>query len=240
MIVTGAQAQSKVTGRIVSGEDGTPIPGANIIVKGTSAGTISDADGQFSVDVNSSDGVLIFSFVGYETQEVALTGRTSIDVTLATDARQLKEVVVTALGIEKDKSKIGYAVQEVNGADLVKARDPNPISNLTGKIAGLTVASSAEMLGSPGLFLRGRQPLIVVDGVPIQSDTWNINADDIDTYTVLKGPAASALYGSRGQNGAIQLTTKKGTKDGRGFSVEMNSSVLLEHGFLAIPKVQDE
>jgi TonB-linked SusC/RagA family outer membrane protein len=240
LLTTVAQAQSNVTGRVISGEDGTGLPGVNILVKGTSAGTISDATGNFSIAVNAADGVLVFSFVGYETQEVVLSGRTSLDITLTSDARQLKEVVVTALGIEKDKSKVGYAVQEVKGSDLVKARDPNPISNLTGKVAGLTVASSPELLGSPGLFLRGRRPLFVVDGVPIQSDTWNISADDIESYTVLKGPAASALYGSRGQNGAIQITTKKGSNDARGFSVDVNSSVMIERGFLAIPKVQDE
>lgn len=234
------QAQTTVSGRVTSSEDGTPIPGVSVLVKGTSAGTITDSDGQYSIAINTTDPVLVFSFVGYLSQEVPLSGRTSVDISLATDAQQLSEVVVTALGITKDKSKVGYAIQEVNGSDLVKARDPNPISNLTGKVAGLTVASSAEMLGSPGLSLRGRRPLFVVDGVPIQSDTWNINADDIESYTVLKGPSASALYGSRGQYGAIQITTKKGSKDKRGFSVDVNTSVMIESGFLAIPKVQDE
>jgi TonB-linked SusC/RagA family outer membrane protein len=234
------QAQTTVAGRITSGDDGAPIPGVSVLVKGTSTGTITDVDGRYSINVTTADPILIFSFVGYVSQEETVAGRTLIDLALATDSKQLSEVVVTALGITKDKSKVGYATQEVKGSDLVKARDPNPISNLTGKVAGLTVASSAEMLGSPGLYLRGRQPLFVVDGVPIQSDTWNISADDVESYTVLKGPSASALYGSRGQYGAIQITTKKGTKDKRGFSVEVNSSVMSEQGFLAIPKVQDE
>jgi len=240
LLTVCAYAQTTVSGRILSGEDSSPLPGVNILVKGTSTGTISDADGNYSIDVPSSDATLIFSFVGYLSQEVMLAGRNSVNIVLATDARQLSEVVVTALGIEKDKSKVGYAVQEVKGEDLVKARDPNPIGNLTGKVAGLTVASSPELLGRPGVFLRGKEPLFVVDGVPIQSDTWNISADDIETYTVLKGPAASALYGSRGQYGAIQITTKRGSKDRRGFSVEFNSSNTVEDGFLAIPKVQDE
>jgi TonB-linked SusC/RagA family outer membrane protein len=234
------QAQTTISGKITSSEDGSVIPGANVLVKGTSSGTITDAEGAFSINVPDVNATLVFSFVGFVTQEVALNGRTTIEVVLASDAQQLSEVVVTALGVEKDKSAIGYAVQEVKGSDLIKARDPNPINNLTGKVAGLTVAASPELLGKPNLYLRGRTPLFVVDGVPIQSDTWNISADDIETYTVLKGPAASALYGSRGQYGAIQITTKRGSKDARGFSVEFNSSTTFENSFLAIPKVQDE
>lgn len=233
-------AQTTVTGTVVSQEDGTSIPGVNILVKGISSGTITDADGKFLIATPSLDATLVFSFVGYESQEVALAGRTQIQVSLISDARQLSEVVVTALGIEKDKSQLGYAVEDVKGEDLIKARDGNPITSLTGKVAGLTVAASPELLGGPSLLLRGRAPLFVVDGVPIQSDTWNISADDIDSYTVLKGPAASALYGSRGQYGAIQITTKRGSKDKRGFSVEFNSSNTMEKGFLAIPDVQDE
>lgn len=235
-----AQAQRTVNGKITSGEDQTGLPGVNVLIKGTASGTISDASGNYSIPVNSESDVLVFSFVGFLSQEVAMNGRTSIDVVLASDTKQLSEIVVTALGIEKDKSKIGYATQEVKGDALIKARDPNPINNLVGKVAGLTVASSPELLGSPGLYLRGREPLFVVDGVPIQSDTWNISPDDIEKYTVLKGPAASALYGSRGQYGAIQITTKKGSRDKRGFSVDFNSSTMIENGFLAIPKVQNQ
>jgi TonB-linked SusC/RagA family outer membrane protein len=235
-----AMAQTTISGRITSGEDSSPIPGVNVILKGTSIGTISDADGRYSVNVSGTSPILVFSFVGYTTQEVTIEGRTSVDVVLPTDANQLSEVVVTALGIEKDKSKVGYSVQEVKGSDLIRAREPNPINNLAGKIAGLTIAASPELLGRPNIYLRGKSPLFVVDGVPIQSDTWNISADDIETYTVLKGPAASALYGSRGQYGAIQITTKRGTKDPRGFSIDFNSSTTIENGFTVIPKVQDE
>ncbi len=235
-----AFAQRTISGRIVSGEDQSPLPGVNVIIKGTTNGTISDANGNYSIVSAFNDDVIVFSFVGFLTQETAAAGRSSIDVTLATDAKQLSEVVVTALGIQKDKAKLGYAIQDVKGEDLVKAREPNPVNNLVGKVAGLTVATSGEILGAPQLYLRGKRPLFVVDGVPIQSDTWNISADDIESYTVLKGPAASALYGSRGINGAIQITTKRGSKDNRGFSVEFNSSTMLEKGFLTIPEVQDE
>ena len=239
-IVEPAWAQTSISGKVISGDTNSPMPGANIIVKGTNNGTITDSNGDYVLQVSPTDAVLVFSFVGFVTQEVPINGRSQIDLTLAPDAKQLSEVVVTALGIEKDKSKLGYAIQDVKGEDLIRARDPNPIANLTGKIAGLTVAASPELLGSPNLYLRGKNPLFVVDGVPIQSDTWNISPDDIESYTVLKGPTASALYGSRGQYGAIQITTKRGSKDKRGFSGEFNSSTMVENGFLAIPKVQDE
>ena len=236
-----AWAQTTVTGVVTSGEDGTTLPGVNVLVKGTSVGTMTDAEGKYSLSVADPQSILVFSFVGYTSQEVALAGRAGADVTLLTDARQLSEVVVTALGIERDKSKLGYAVQDVKGADLVKARDPNPVNNLAGKIAGLTVAGSPELLGKPTLFLRGvKDPLFVVDGVPIQSDTWNISPDDIESITVLKGPTASALYGSRGQFGAIQITTKRGTSSGHGVSFDFNSSTMVDNGFIAVPKVQNE
>ncbi len=238
--VCASHAQTDVSGKVFSADDSSPLPGVNVLLKGTTRGTITDANGEYFLSVPDTESVLAFSFVGYITQEIPLGGKVTMDVFLASDARQLSEVVVTALGIEKDKSKLGYAVQDVKGEDLVKARDPNPFNNLVGKVAGLTVAGSPELLGRPNLLLRGRAPLFVVDGVPIQSDTWNISPDDIESYTVLKGPAASALYGSRGQNGAIQITTKRGTKDRRGLAVDFNSSNTAEKGFLAIPKVQSE
>ncbi len=241
LLVCASYAQTTVTGRVTSGEDASPLPGVNILVKGSTQGTISDADGSYSVSVPSTDAVLVFSFVGYLTQEVSLAGRSQVNVVLATDAKQLNEVVVTALGIEKDVVKLGYAQQKVSGADLIKAREPNPLNSLVGKVAGLTVGASSEMLGRPQLVLRGETGvLITVDGVPVITDSWNISPDDIESYTVLKGPAAAALYGSRGLNGAIMITTKKGTKDQRGFSIDFNSSTMVDKGFLTIPKVQNE
>jgi TonB-linked SusC/RagA family outer membrane protein len=236
-----AMAQVSVSGVVKSGEDQSPIPGVNILVKGTTNGTITDAKGAYSLSVGSPSDILVFSFVGFVTQETALNGRTTLDVSLATDATQLSEVVVTALGIEKDKSKLGYATQDVKASQLNKAREPNPINSLVGKVAGLNVGSSAELIGAPVVSLRGRSNILyVVDGVPINSDTWNISPDDIDTYTVLKGPSASALYGTRGVNGAIIITTKKGSDDKRGFSIDFNTSNMWDNTFLTIPKVQDE
>lgn len=241
MTATTAMAQYSVSGKVLSGEDQSPLPGVNIIIKGTTNGTITDGDGAFVINVASANDVLLFSFVGYATQEVAISNRTTIEVVLAPDAKQLSEVVVTALGVEKEAARLGYSQQKVLGSDLTKAREANPLNSLVGKVAGLTVGPSSEMLGRPQLVLRGETNLlIIVDGIPVVSDSWNLSPDDIDTYTVLKGPAAAALYGSRGQNGAIMITTKKGTKDQRGFSIEFNSSTMIENGFITIPKVQNE
>lgn len=236
-------AQRTVSGKVLSAENAQPLAGATVAVKGSSKQTITNAGGTFSIDANDND-ILVISNVGYLGIEVKASEATS--VMLAADARNLSEVVVTALGIKKEAKRLGYAVQEVKGAELIKAREPNPINSLTGKIAGLTIGSSAELLGTPQIILRGsdarrgQAALIVVDGVPINSDSWNISPDDIENITILKGPSASALYGYRGQNGAIMITTKKGTKDKRGFSVEFNSSTMFEKGFNAIPKVQDQ
>jgi len=240
MAFSSAMAQYTVSGKVTSGEDQSPLPGVNILVKGTTNGTITDADGAFSINANSANDVLVFSFVGFLTQEVAINNQTGLNVVLATDAKQLSEVVVTALGIEKDVAKLGYSQQKVQGSELTKAREPNPINSLAGKIAGLQIGASAELLRKPNILLRGNADILyVVDGIPVISDTWNISSDDIDTYTILKGPNASALYGFQGRNGAILLTTKKGSRDKRGFSASFNSSSMVESGFLAIPKVQD-
>ncbi len=229
-----------VTGRVLA-EDNQPMPGVSIVVKGTSTGTTTRADGTYTLNVTDRNAVLTFSFIGYETQELKAGNQSVINVTMKTGTQTLSELVVTALGIKKDVRQTGVAIQQVDGASLIKAREPNPINNLVGKVAGLTIGASAELLRKPTISLRGNTDvLFVVDGVPINSDTWNISNDDIDTYTVLKGASASALYGFRGKNGAILITTKRGSKDKRGFSVEVNTSQQLDNGFIAIPKVQDE
>jgi len=150
-------------------------------------------------------------------------------------------VVVTAYGVRKEAKRLGYSLQEVKGSELTKARDANPINSLAGKIAGLTIGASSEMLGRPEIVLRGSKDLLfVIDGIPVNTDTWNISPDDIESYTVLKGPNAAALYGFRGQNGAIIITTKRGSKDRRGWQVDVNTSTNFESGFLAEPKSQTE
>jgi TonB-linked SusC/RagA family outer membrane protein len=153
------------------------------------------------------------------------------------DEKKLSEVLVTALGIKKEKAKLGYAAQEVKGADLVKARESNVMSSLTGRVAGLTIRNTTDLFQDPGISLRGSKPLIVIDGIPDQSaDLYKINADDVESMTVLKGASASALYGSIGMNGAIMITTKRGT--GKDLNVEFNSSTQFQTGFIRIPTVQ--
>ncbi|MFM2362326.1 MAG: hypothetical protein RLZZ316_1228, partial [Bacteroidota bacterium] len=198
-----------------------------------------DATGRFSITAKEDD-VLLISSVGYVQTQITIANGIGI-ISLTPDSKSLNEVVVTALGIKKDAKRIGYSTQEVKGADLIKAREPNAINGLVGKVAGLSVGTSAEILGRPQVLLRGNSlNFFVVDGVPINSDTWNISPDDVESYTVLKGPTAAALYGNRAINGAIIINTKKGSRDKRGYSVEFNSSTMFESGFVAIPKVQDE
>nr|WP_245565197.1 SusC/RagA family TonB-linked outer membrane protein [Spirosoma spitsbergense] len=229
-----------VSGRVTAADDNQPLPGVSILVKGTTTGTTTLADGTYSIRI-PANATLTFSFIGYETKEVPVGTRTAIDVSLAVGTSTLNEIVVTALGIKKDIRTIGVSIQSIDGANVTKAREPNPINSLVGKVAGLTIGASAELLRRPNIVLRGNTDvLFVIDGVPINSDTWNISPDDIETYSVLKGASASALYGFRGKNGAILITTKRGSKDKRGFQVDVNTSQMFDNGFLAIPKLQNE
>ncbi|HEU5146474.1 MAG TPA: carboxypeptidase-like regulatory domain-containing protein, partial [Chryseosolibacter sp.] len=257
-----AYAQDAVTGKVTSGTDGTPLPGVNIIVKGTNTGTITDVDGNYRLEVPSSDDILVFSFVGYVTQEVPVAGKTSIDVVLAADATELSEVVVTALGIEREKRDLGYAVQEIEGDQITKARETNIGNALAGKVAGVTVVGNPSGIGgSSRITIRGErslninknQPLFIVDGVPITNEIFGssgrsnqdvdygngagfVNPDDVESMTVLKGASATALYGSRGQNGVIIIKTKSGR--GSQGNVSFNTSVTFEDP-LRLPDYQN-
>ena len=218
---------------------GEALTGSTILVKGSAVGATADLNGKFVISARAND-ILVVSFIGYKAKEVPVGSKTNIDIILQESSQELGEVVVTALGIEKQKSNIGYSISDVKGAEIVKARDMNPMTGLTGKVAGLSVGQSAEMLRKPTVLLRGNEVnLYVVDGVPISTDTWNISPDDILSYSVLKGPTASALYGSRGQYGAILITTKKGAGK-KGVVVELNSSTAFDNGFLAFPRTQKE
>ena len=228
----------KISGSVQDAVSGESLPGATVVVQGTTRGTTSDASGNFVLDARKGE-VLVVSYVGYKTQTTTVGDAATIVILMSGD-NILNEVTVGALGISREKKSLGYAVQEVNGSELLKAREPNAINTLAGKVAGLTVGASPELLGAPNLNLRGSNPIFVVDGVPVNSDTWNISADDIETFTVLKGPAAAALYGFRSKDGVIMITTKKGTKDKRGVSIEFNSSQMVESGFNAVPTVNYE
>ncbi len=234
-----ALAQAQITG-IVTDETQMPLPGVSVLVKGSTTGTSTKTDGSFSISA-TTDQTLVFKFLGAITEEVLIGSKMVINVRLQTDSKTLTEVVVTASGIKKDAKKLTYAVQELKTGDLIKAREPNPLNSLKGKVAGLIVNVNNELLRAPSLNFRGEgNILFVVDGVPITTDTWNISPDDIESYSFLKGQTASALYGSLARNGAIIINTKKGPADKKGFAIEFNSSTMVDNSFLALPIYQDE
>lgn len=252
------QAQTVLSGKVLN-ENGQPLNGANVAVKGSKLTTTTDNEGNFTITAANSD-VLVISYVGYTSLEVK--GNESSAITLMPDAKSMSEIVVTALGIRKEKKKLGYALQEVKGEDLTVARESNVVNQLAGKVAGVTVIGSPSGIGgSSRVSIRGErsvdlnknQPLYVVDGVPVSNsitgasgrgnlevDFGNgagfLNPDDIESMSVLKGAAASALYGSRAANGVILIKTKSGRRS-KGIGVEVNSNVTLESA-LKLPEYQ--
>ncbi|HEY9185430.1 MAG TPA: SusC/RagA family TonB-linked outer membrane protein [Salegentibacter sp.] len=261
--ITFAQEQT-ITGTVTD-EDGLPLPGVNVLVKGTSAGTQTDFDGNYSITADQGD-VLVFSFVGLETAEYPVGNNTTIDVVLQADAAQLEEVVVTALGIQREKKSLGYATQEVDGSEVSDVPTTNFMNSLSGKVAGLKVKNSGTMGGSSDIVIRGNssltgnnQALFVVDGTPISNATPNtsdqrtgrggydygnaaadINPDDIASMNVLKGAAATALYGARAANGVIIIETKKGQK-GKGIGISINSTLMTSRADKeTLPNYQDQ
>jgi len=225
-----------VTGKVIDATTANAIEGASITLKGGNK-TTSNANGIFIINASKGSAISV-SFIGYQTTQLIVNG-SDLLVKLTPSIEKLEDVVVTGLGVKKDAKKLGYSVQEVKGSDLVKAREPNPVNGLVGKVAGLDVAINREMLASPNVSLRGYNiSLYVVDGIPVTSDTWNLSPDDIESYTVLKGLAATAIYGSRAQNGAILITTKRAKKNDKGYTIEFNSSTQVDKGFIALPKTQ--
>jgi TonB-linked SusC/RagA family outer membrane protein len=227
-----------VTGTVRSASDNTPLGGVSISANGTSRGTTTNSEGKYSIVV-AKDARLVFSFLGFIGQQTPLNGRTEVNIQLqpGTDSELGAVVVTTALGIKKQQKTLGYSVQEVNGETMAKTKTATVMSALTGKVAGLNVKNTTDLFRNPGISLRGRTPLIVIDGIPDpDADPYKVNADDIESVSVLKGTAAAALYGSIGMNGAIMYTTKKGNK-GK-MMVEVNSSTLFQTGYTVIPKVQ--
>lgn len=241
------QQDRKVTG-VVTDKEGEPVINANVVIKGVSNGTVTDFNGVYTLEKVPDDAILQVSYIGYIMQEIPVGNQSVIDVTLTEDTKTLDEVVVTALGIKRQKRSLGYSTTSVDGEDFIMARDLNLGNALSGKIAGVTVAGNATGAGgSSRVIIRGNasltgnnQPLYVVDGVPFDNTnlgsagTWggmemgdglsNINPDDIENIQVLKGAAASALYGYRGGNGAILITTKSGRK-GKDVGIEFNSNL---------------
>lgn len=242
-VFTGSSvfAQTRTVIGKITAPEGIGLAGVTVQEKGTSNITTTDAAGTYAIRLSQPNGVLVFTTVGYTPQEIQVGKDNNLSVQLLPSNKQLDEVVVTALGIKKEARKIGYAVQEVKGDDLTKAREPDVFNSLEGKVAGLTIGANPEFFGRPQIVNRGtKDMLIVVDGVPVNSDTWNINADDIETVSVLKGPNAAALYGFRGQNGAMVITMKKGSREAKGWQVNFNSSNMIETSNLVLPKDQTE
>ncbi len=233
-----------ITGKVTSAENNQGLPGVNVFVKGTSIGTVTDVDGNYSLDV-PKDAVIVFSFIGYVVKEIPINNRSIINVTLEADVTSLNEVVITSFGIKKKKSSVTYSTESVNTEKLAKARELNVINSLTGKVAGLRINESGNGLGSESrVILRGNrsisgdsQPLYVIDGVPIRGSISTINQDNIASISVLKGPNAAALYGSQAQNGVIIIETKKG-KEGV-VDVSLNSTFMAGKAIILLD-LQDE
>ncbi len=246
----GSYAQTRVAGKVID-DQGESLPGVNIVVAGTQQGTVTDGDGNYSMAA-PSDGTLVFSFIGYLDQRVVVGNQSTINVTLEADIQQLQEVVVSALGIERETKALQSSVTQVDGENFTMARENSVINSLAGRVAGVNVSKvGSGPAGSTRVVIRGaktlgsntNQPLYVVDGVPMtnnnagQAGLWggadqgdgmsSINPDDIESTTILKGAGAAALYGSRAANGVILITTKKGGAR-KGIGVEFNSNYVFE------------
>jgi len=226
-----------VGGQVLSQADQTAVPGVTITVKGTRLGTATDINGKFSIRAKEGD-VLVISGIGIARQEMIVGTSGFLNISVATNSRSLSEVVVTATGIKKEAKRLGYSLQTVDASTLTQAREADPINSLKGQAAGLEININQEIGRPADVIMRGEnnpvdRPLFVVDGVQISSDTYNLNADDIQNFTVLKGPNAAALYGFQGKNGAIIITTKKGASTRGKMVVTVNSSNQVNKGFIA-------
>ncbi len=262
-LISESWAQNRtISGRVTSAEDGTGLPGVNVILKGTTTGTTTDIDGNYKVSIPQDGGTLVFSFIGLATQEVEVGARSTVDVEMTSDTKQLTEVVVTAIGIEREKKALGYAVSDVSGEALKQRAEPDPIRALTGKVPGVNILSSGGGAGSAtNITIRGNssmtgnnQPLFVVDGVPFDNSVtrtnegfnqgnissnraFDIDPNNIESMTVLKGASAAALYGSRAANGVIVITTKAAARgQKKGLEVTYNTSYNVEQVAMELEK----
>lgn len=253
-----------IVGKVMDTE-GNPLPGASVLVKGSTSGSITDFDGNYSIQSETSQ-ILVFSYIGYTSKEVEISNSNTIDVVLSPSSEKLTEVVVTALGIKREKRSLGYAAQELKSSDINQVNSSNFVSNLTGKISGLqitgagngiTSSSRIVIRGDKSLNINNNGPLFVVDGIPINNSIYGvgsgpttqtdlptdygngaseINQEDIESVNVLKGAAASALYGSRAANGVIVINTKSGRKN-KGLGVSVSSSFMSSEA-LRLPEIQ--
>ncbi|MEH0153522.1 SusC/RagA family TonB-linked outer membrane protein [Limibacter armeniacum] len=250
-----AQDPNTYKGQVNDATTNEPLPGVNIKVQGTNTGTVTDFNGKFSLKAKEGD-ILVFSYIGYLQQEVTLGNQTALTISFEPNVQEMEEVVVTAFGMERKTKALGYSVTEVSGEDLTTIKEPNMMNSLSGKIAGVQInRSSGGAGGSSRVVIRGNnslsgsnQPLFIVDGVPIDNTSNSVtslknvaidygdgiadlNSDDIETISVLKGPAAAALYGTRAAGGVILINTKTGVKR-EGIGVEINSNVTFDFPML--------
>jgi len=251
----------RISGKVINEEDNTPLEGASVIVEGETKGVVTDMNGNYSINVPSQNATLVFSFTGFVSQKVKIAAQQTINVSLVREDNKLAEIVVTAMGVERQKKSLGFSATVVNAEPMAETRETNIINSLKGRVAGVHINQGAGGAGSASyVAIRGihsfntakNQPLYVVDGVPILNESSvretggsqfdfgdgvsNINPDDVESMTVLKGPNASSLFGSRGANGVILITTKKG-KAGKGVKVAFNSNATFEKPN-SIPKFQ--
>lgn len=259
-----SHAQITITGRVTDSKDNGPLPFVNIT--NNTNGTISDENGYYSIEIPSQTSQLKFSFLGYKNQLITVGNKTTINIALIEDVSALDEVIITALGLERETKELGYAVQAIKSESLTKVKTVNFLDNLQGKLAGVTVTQGATGVGSSSkITIRGEasfsnnNPLFVIDGIPINNETvfnftneaaagfqeidfgngaMEVNPDDIESVTVLKGASAAALYGTRASNGVIVIKTKDGSKK-KGFSVNVNTAITVDSAF-KLPDFQNE
>ncbi|SEW19445.1 SusC/RagA family TonB-linked outer membrane protein [Chitinophaga arvensicola] len=262
--VVHAYAQTKlISGKVTDAKDGAGLPGVSVGIKGTGKGALTSNDGSYKLEVPNGS-VLVFSFIGYSSKEVPVGSESTINVSLGTDNKDLSEVVVTALGIKREKRTLGYATQEVKGDDIVQTKEVNFLNGLQGKVAGVQINNTSGMPGGgTRILIRGsssltgnNQPLFVVDGNPISNDQIGAGDDDpvraggttanrgididpniIESVNILRGASATALYGSRAAGGAVIITTKKGSKKGS-FNLVVGSSTTIDK--VILPEFQDQ
>jgi len=247
-----AQQGIVITGKVTSSPDNESLPGATVIVKGTTTGIVTDINGKFNITVPNTKAVLVITFVGMEPQEIAVSGKSVINVSLVSSTIGVEEVVVTALGIRREEKSLGYAVGKVGGQELTRVAQENVLNSLAGKISGVTINSTGGAGSTVSMVIRGatsmttdNQPLFVVDGVPMMNTTNNVagfgkdnrvdygnaisdlDPENIENITILKGPSAAALYGTRAGNGVVLVTTKK-AKGKEGMKVTVSSNTVFD------------
>ncbi len=244
-----------VTGKVTSSVDNGVLPGVSILIKGTTKATVSNSEGEYRIEVPGNNAVLSFSFIGFKTEEVAVNGQKVINVSLIETTKEFDEVVVTALGISRKEKSLGFAIGKVSGDDMSRVVQENAINALSGKVAGVQINSTGGTGSSVSMVIRGatslsndNQPLFVVDGVPISNTLNNIsgfgsdnrvdygnaisdiNSEDIESVSVLKGASAAALYGSRAGNGVVLITTKSGKKN-KGVRIDVSSNTVFDQPY---------